>query len=332
MLSVSDNIEEIDQEKWLELMDNSDTASFFQTKECYDFFSSLDCVDPFIFGVEENNDLKGVVVGYISKENNYIKQFFSRRAIIFGGPILAKNISKEAVQALLKICKERLQNRSIYIEFRNFNDYSRYIDEFEIAGFSYQAHYNYHIDSCLGLNNLSSSKRRQIRRSIDAGVKIKEADSEAEIKEFYKLLSNLYKTKIKKPIFPYEFFLEFYKKNLGVFLMVLYNGKVVGGIMCPIFQKKVLYEWFIVGKDSDYEKIYPSVMATWAAIKYANDNLIDRFDFMGAGKPDEEYGVREFKSKFGGVLVEHGRFVAVNRPYLYKAGKFGLKILKKLSG
>ena len=78
-------------------------------------------------------------------------------------------------------------------------------------------------------------------------------------------------------------------------------------------------------------KIYPFGNMTWAAIKYAKDNAIDRFDFMGAGKPDEEYGVREFKSKFGGVLVEHGRFVAVNRLFLYRTGKFGLKIIKKLS-
>ncbi len=331
MVSVSDNIEEIDQERWLELIDNSDTASFFQTKKCYDFFGSLDCVDPFVYSVEENNNLKGVIVGYISKEKSLIKQFFSRRAIVLGGPLLARNISTEAVQVLLQICNERLRERSIYVEFRNFNDYSYYIDDFEAAGFLYQAHYNYHVDSSR-LNSISASKRRQIRRSVDAGVQIKEADSETEIKEFYALLSNLYETKIKKPLFPYEFFLEFYKRKLGVFLMVVYDGEIVGGIMCPILRGKVLYEWFIVGRDSAYDKIYPSVMATWAAIEYANDNSIDKFDFMGAGKPDEEYGVREFKSKFGGVLVEHGRFVAINKPFLYSFGKLGLSILKKLSG
>ena len=330
MISVFDKIEEIELKQWEQLIINSDTASFFHTKECYDFFSSLNCVDSFVFGVTENSNLKGLILGYISKEDNSIKQFFSRRAIILGGALLAKNISAEAVQTLLKICKERLRNRSIYVEFRNFNDYSCYINDFKIAGFSYNAHYNYHVD-CLELNNISSSKRRQIRRSIDAGVIIKEADSETEIKEFYMLLRNLYKTKIKKPLFPYEFFLEFHKRKLGVFLIVIYDGEFVGGIMCPILRGKVLYEWFIVGMDSVYEKIYPSVMATWAALKYANDNSIDKFDFMGAGKPDEEYGVREFKSKFGGVLVEHGRFVAVNNPFLYRTGKLGLKILKKLS-
>jgi lipid II:glycine glycyltransferase (peptidoglycan interpeptide bridge formation enzyme) len=51
---------------------------------------------------------------------------------------------------------------------------------------------------------------------------------------------------------------------------------------------------------------------------------------MGAGKPDEAYGVRDFKAKFGGKEVEHGRFLCVTKPLLYNIGVLGVKILKKL--
>ena len=50
---------------------------------------------------------------------------------------------------------------------------------------------------------------------------------------------------------------------------------------------------------------------------------------MGAGKPDEAYGVRDFKARFGGEQVEHGRFLYINKPLLYRVGKFGVKLLKK---
>jgi len=49
---------------------------------------------------------------------------------------------------------------------------------------------------------------------------------------------------------------------------------------------------------------------------------------MGAGKPDESYGVREFKAKFGGNLVEHGRFEMIFNKYLYHIGIIGVKFLK----
>ena len=67
------------------------------------------------------------------------------------------------------------------------------------------------------------------------------------------------------------------------------------------------------------------------AIDYANKNNIEYFDFMGAGKPDQDYGVREFKSKFGGELVEFGRFVKILNPMLYNFGKLSLKILSKIN-
>ena len=65
-------------------------------------------------------------------------------------------------------------------------------------------------------------------------------------------------------------------------------------------------------------------------MKYACDNGYAVFDMMGAGKPDEEYGVRDFKAEFGGELVEHGRFLCVTKPLLYKIGVLGVKILKKI--
>jgi lipid II:glycine glycyltransferase (peptidoglycan interpeptide bridge formation enzyme) len=68
-------------------------------------------------------------------------------------------------------------------------------------------------------------------------------------------------------------------------------------------------------------------LATWAGIEYAANHHFDKFDFMGAGKPDESYGVREFKSKFGGTLLEHGRFLYICNSGLYKLGKF---IVRKL--
>jgi len=82
--------------------------------------------------------------------------------------------------------------------------------------------------------------------------------------------------------------------------------------------------------DSEYKNQFPSIMATWAAIEYANENNIPLFDFMGAGNPNEAYGVREFKSRFGGEQVEHGRYLNILNPFLYKIGEIGLNVLSKL--
>jgi lipid II:glycine glycyltransferase (peptidoglycan interpeptide bridge formation enzyme) len=48
---------------------------------------------------------------------------------------------------------------------------------------------------------------------------------------------------------------------------------------------------------------------------------------MGAGNPEEEYGVRDFKARFGGDLIEFGRFKKIFMPLLYSLGKTALKML-----
>jgi lipid II:glycine glycyltransferase (peptidoglycan interpeptide bridge formation enzyme) len=93
---------------------------------------------------------------------------------------------------------------------------------------------------------------------------------------------------------------------------------------------KCLYEWFACGVDGQWKSIFPSTLATYFGIKYAAEHRCPRFDMMGAGKPDEAYGVRDFKAKFGGELVEHGRFLCITKPMLYKIGTLGVKILKKI--
>ena len=231
----------------------------------------------------------------------------------------------------------------IYIESRNFNDYSRWKDAFTAAGFDYLPHLNFHVDTSsveVVEANMGKSRKRDIRTTIREGVsvvpigdlklEIGDLEREQKIQEFYAILENLYKTKVKTPLFPVEFFLELSKHKDARFLLTELNGKIIGGTVCVAQEGKCLYEWFACGEDGVYPHVFPSCYATYAGIKYAAEHMIPRFDMMGAGKPDEAYGVRDFKAKFGGKEGEHGRFLCVTKPLLYKIGTIGVKILKKL--
>ena len=327
---------EIDKQQWQQLIDRSATATWFQTDEAYQFYASVSEMIPFATAVENNGKLRAVCVGYTTKETSTIKQYLTCRAIIIGGPLLADDATDEEVAALIEAVTNtsRLSpfaSRPIYIETRNFNDYSRWKTVFEANGFAYQPHLNFHVD-CTQENMLatmSESKRRQIKKAIKSGVAIVEAQSQEDVRTYYDILKDLYKNKVKTPLFPLDFFLRFYENGFGKYLLVKYEDKIIGGIMCPILKGRTIYEWFVCGMDEQYKNQYPSVMATYAAIEYAQQNGLSRFDFMGAGKPDEAYGVRDFKARFGGEMVEHGRCLYVRKPLLYNIGKLGVKLLKK---
>lgn len=331
MIQIFNKIEQISIDQWELLLNRSKTASFFQSKECYDFYASLSFMHPFVFAVSENDILKGVVVGYIQKDGGKLKQFFSRRAIVPGGALLTNDISEEALKSLLLFCKKELAPKAIYIEFRNYNDYSLFRPVFESVGFDYKAHLNFHVN-CVSEDivkkNLGNSRKRDIRTSLRDGAEIVDEPTFQEVETYYGILSELYKTRVKTPLFSFEFFNKLYREHFGKFLLIRLKGKIIGGTVCVILKNRVVYEWFACGLDGKFKNIYPSTLATWSGIKYATDHDIPLFDMMGAGRPDEGYGVRDFKAKFGSKLVEHGRFFCVTKPLLFQIGKLGVKLLK----
>ena len=372
---------EINPIAWQKLVDESPYATWFQTQEAYQFYAAnKEEMTPFAYAVaeqaepgevkgerlevkgEENSGagitastpytlhsiLKALCVGYITREHRAAKQFFTRRAIIIGGPLLAEDATEEEVSLLLNVIKHlqpsNLQpagrstaKRStelspIYFETRNFHDYSRWKEVFQNSGFAYQPHLNFHVDTTsveLVESNLGKNRKRDIKTSIRDGATIIEQPTIEQVREYYTLLKQLYTTKIKTPLFSLSFFEQLYAQPNGRFILVELNGEIIGGTVCVELPGNCLYEWFVCGRDGEWKSIFPSSLATYAGIRYAAEHGCSRFDMMGAGKPDEAYGVRDFKARFGGEQVEHGRFLCIRKPLLYWIGKLGVKILKK---
>ena len=333
--------EQIDATAWSALVQSSSTGTWFQTPEAFEFFQSQpELFKPFVYGVENEGRLRGVCVGYVTMEKSALKQMLTRRAIIVGGPCLADDCTADEVTELMKTVRKELKVEAIYVESRNFNDYSKWKEAFTIAGFEYVPHLNFHVDTSsveVVEANLGKSRKRDIRTTIREGVVVKELKNEGVnelereqmVHEYYQILKNLYKTKVKTPLFPESFFQALAKHPDARFLLTELNGKIIGGTVCVAQEGKCLYEWFACGEDGVYPHVFPSCYATYAGIKYAAVHGMPHFDMMGAGKPDEAYGVRDFKAKFGGKEVEHGRFLCITKPLLYKIGVLGVKILKK---
>ena len=344
----------IDKVQWRRLVDESPVATWFQTQESYDFFASLPGIMlPFVVAVScetsvggnqssadsRQPSLKGLIVGYVTREKSTIKQFFTRRAIIIGGPLLAEDITDDELRALLSTLDSKQLSTlnsqlstPIYIETRNFNDYSRWRNIFEQCGFAYQPHLNFHVDTTTietAQANIGKHRWKYIRLSIRDGAELVEQPTIQQVREFYDILHRLYVTKVHTPLFPWEFFEKLYYQKDARYILVTYNEHIVGGTLCMCLQDKALYEWFACGDDTMYKGIRPSSVATWFGMRYAAENGYPLFDLMGAGKPDEPYGVRDFKAEFGGKLVEYGRFLCVAKPLLYNIGKVGVRLLKR---
>lgn len=348
--------ENINQQQWRALVERSPHATWFQTPEAYRFYASVSDMLPFAYGVSEEGRLVGVIVGYITQERCLLKQYFTRRAIIYGGPLLAEDISVTALAELLKAvaqckvesveCKGNenskavtsaytpytLHHTPIYIESRNFHDYSRWKSVFIANGFKYQSHLNFHVNTTsadFAQGNIGKHRWRYIRLSMRDGAKIVDNPTLEQVRAFYTILQDLYRTKVRTPLWSWEFFERLYNVEHARYILVELDGQIVGGTACVCLPGKAVYEWYACGLDDCRDDIRPLSVAIWGEMQYAAENGYPLFDFMGAGTPDQPYGVRDFKAEFGGELVEHGRFLCVRKPLLYAIGKLGVKWLKR---
>ena len=323
---------DIDPQQWQALIDRSPYATWFQTKEAYEFYAShSEEITPFAVGIEENGHLAGVIVGYTTQEKNPIKQLFTARSIIIGGPLLDEHISSDAISALLLAVK-RVTKNSIYVETRNFHSYAHWQSVFEANGFTYQPHLNFHVDTSSidqVQSRMGKHRWRYIRLSMRDGAQIVEHPTLEQVRAFYTILQELYRTKVKTPLWSWDFFERLFHTENARYILVELDGKIVGGTACVCLPGRAVYEWYTCGLDNCRDDIRPLSVAIWGEMQYAAENGYPLFDFMGAGSPDQPYGVRDFKAEFGGELVEHGRFLCVRKPLLYWIGKMGVKWLKR---
>lgn len=283
-----------------------------------------------LFAINSKGEIIGVLCGIHQHEGAGIKSYLSSRVIIIGGPIVNDHDLTIANSLIGSLVRE-YKSSSIFIEFRNLFETSFIKEIYLYHKFSFKRHLNYIIsldDPEQVKKRMSESRLRQIKSGLRSGAIIQEAKTIEEVKNFYRILKNLYDQKIKKPLVDFKFFEKFFETPLaGKIFIIKYHDKVIGGIVCPIYENSLIYEWYIGGMDLQFNKQYPSVLATFAPIDYGLKNKIANFDFMGAGSPERDYGVREFKSKFGGKQVEFGRYIRINNTLLFAIGKIGLRFL-----
>jgi lipid II:glycine glycyltransferase (peptidoglycan interpeptide bridge formation enzyme) len=96
-----------------------------------------------------------------------------------------------------------------------------------------------------------------------------------------------------------------------------------------LLYKDTIYGWY-GGTDRQYGKHNPSEIMHWRIFEWGAKQGFSIYDFGGAGKPDEEYGVRDFKAKFGGELVDLGRYTCIHAPLRLKLSKVAYRLYQQV--
>ncbi|MBD2700701.1 GNAT family N-acetyltransferase [Spirosoma sp. BT702] len=255
------------------------------------------------------------------------------RGVIAGGPV-AKDNNKEIINGLLAKHKE-VNVKTLYSQVRNLHDTLAYKEAFQRNNFTYEEHLNFIIDlrktEDVLWKKIYSKRRNEIRRALNEGCTIHLETSLDSLKSAYAILKEVYQ-RARLPLPGFEHFSALHEQTsetAGLRLFTAkWEGKIIGCMLC-LAHNGTLYDYYAGAYSKFYNK-YPNDLLPWEIMKWAKNNGFTQFDFGGAGKPDVHYGVREYKKKFGGQLVNYGRYERIELPVLYTVASVGFRLIRAL--
>lgn len=322
--------------QWHNYVRSHPEGSIFQSPDMYLVYRDSPNHTPvFVCCYDNSGEMTASLLAVILSEDDGLKEFFSKRSLIIGGPLVSNgcdNVNEE----LLRHYKSLVKSKVIYTQVRNISNTEQYREVFEKCGFKYEDHLNILLDLSIGeqglLSNYSRSRRKGVKRGKEAGFTFTSSNNIDFLDTFYSLLSESY-SRIKLPFPPKEHFEQvcnILEPHNYCFFGLKHKDSFVAVMLGLIYKKRIYGYYMGLTENKSLLRLRPSDIFFHYIFTWCIDKGIDTFDWMGAGKPDQEYGVRDFKLQFGGKLVNFGRYQIIHRPLLYKIASRGLRIWQKL--
>ena len=120
-------------------------GNFFQSTKAFQFYQAVNNNQPILLVAKDGEKIVGSLLAVIIREGKGPKGFFSRRCIVSGGPLGVEDDVKICAD-LLSALNEKVRNKAIYTQFRNFYDMSLLNNAFTQQGWLYEEHLNILID------------------------------------------------------------------------------------------------------------------------------------------------------------------------------------------
>lgn len=329
------NDKEIDHFKWSRFVENHHRGSIFQTPEFFQVCKGTKRYEPyFLAAVDDSDQIQALLLAVFIREFGGPFGKLSSRSIIQGGPLfLDTNEGKNALKSLMIEYDKTAKRKALYSQLRNLDDVTESQAVLKELGYAYEEHLNYILNLDKGEDELfaalSKERRYGVKKCSRAGISIVEIKEVDGIEAAYSLLEQTYRN-AKLPLADVSLFesalRELSPRNMIRIFLAEKDGMPVSTIILLIY-KDVIYDWY-AGASVEHLNLCPNDLITWHAIRYGIESKASLFDFGGAGKPSERYGVREFKKQFGGRMVNYGRFIKIHNPRNLWIAEKGFHILR----
>jgi lipid II:glycine glycyltransferase (peptidoglycan interpeptide bridge formation enzyme) len=260
----------------------------------------------------------------------------SSRSIWYAEPLCYD--TSESIDSLCELIAEHdriFRRRVLFTEVRPLQSSGPERIALERCCYEYLDYLNYVVDTTRPKDELwkrmRDSARRSIRKCEQRSFQIRHVNTADGVEAIYDLLRLTY-GRAEVPLASRSLFdaaLKILQPQGMIELIALYEGEKPLAVSVLLPFNKQVFGWY--GGSVRIQGVSPVDYLTWHEIAWSCDHGFERYDFGGAGWPNQPYGVRDFKAKFGGELVCYGRYRKVYSVWKMalaeRAYQFGRKII-----
>lgn len=331
--------ESLDRDDWDRFVNSNSRATVFQTSNMAEVYKRTTKYEPVLIAAvnERTDEVLATLLVVIKKEKNGFLGSFSTHSSIRGGPIFDDSQTGiTAASELIKYYDKEIRKKALYTRIYNlYDDVHQFSSVLCNHNYKFEKHLNYLID----LNrpkdkiwqDMNRSRRKRINKAKKEGVIVEEVDSDSLIPVVYNLIRGTY-INAKLPLLDITLlkstFAILYPKNMIKVFMAKYNEEYIAA-QVRLLYNGVIYAWYS-GVSQNSLKLNSIPLLIWHVLEWGSENGYHTFDFGGAGTTNEMQGIKDFKSQFGGNLVNYGRYTKIHQPKKLWFSEKMFKVYQKL--
>ena len=255
------------------------------------------------------------------------------RCIWYAEPVCDDSIDGyDGLDAIIRRHDNEFGGHALFAEVRPLLDDKGEREVMESNGYEFKDYLNYVVDTRDSpetlMGRMGKSVRKKILQSFKRGVDVRIDSTHDGIDRMYALVVESYR-RSQIPLADVALFheaLDYLGDGVVQVRLASHEGKDVAGGIGLMFKQR-FFAWY--GGSVRPQGIVPFDCLTWEEIRWCSENGVHCYDFGGAGWPDEEYGPRDFKAKFGGGLTHFGRYRKVYSPLKMRIAETGFKTLRR---